>query len=443
MAAGTLGTLAGQEHWLATFAGQEHRLAAVGPDWLHAMRRQALERFAELGFPSTKVEEWRYTNLTPLARTAFDLAEPTSPPSVAAASERLLASVAAHRILVVNAHPAGTLPRFPGLDCFRLPEVLRERPDWLRAHLGRLTDSERHPLVALNTAFLDNAVVLRLAGGTVLEYPVLIVHRLVGDGRPLASYPRTLIVAEPNSQAVVVEAWLGAEGLVSFTGAVTEIFAGEGAVLDYTRLELEPLEAFHFSGLYARLGRSASLTTNAVTLGGALVRSEVKATLEGEGSSCTLNGLYVVGGRQHVDNFTTIEHAAPHATSLELYKGILDGQAQSVFHGRIVVRPEAQKTDAVQRNKNLLLSNDAVVNTKPQLEIYADDVRCTHGATVGQVDADAVFYLRSRGLAEHDARRLLTLAFAREVLEAIRPEALREPLTAWVLERLDAFERRP
>lgn len=436
MAAGTLNTTAELDRWLAAFQSREPELGAAGPGWLHALRRSALERFLELGFPTPKVEEWRYTNLAPLARMAFE-------PARALAGARLaelarldpLASLAAHRVLVVNGRPAAP-PQFAGLEWLTLGRALEERPGLVHEHLARLARFERHGLLALNTAFLEDGVFLRIADGLVLEHPLVILHYTAGDGGPQVSHPRTLMLAGRNSQAVVIEAFLGPDGQVYFTNAVTEIFAGEGAVLDYTRLEMEGDQAFHFSALHVRQGRASSFTSNAILLGGALVRSEVGAVLAGAGASCGLNGLYVAGGRQHMDNYTTMDHAQPHATSVELYKGILDGRAEAVFHGRIIVRAEAQKTDAIQRNKNLLLSDDAVINTKPQLEIYADDVRCTHGATVGQVDADAVFYLRSRGVALEQARSLLTRAFAREILDRVKPPALRELLNQELVKRL-------
>ncbi len=445
MTTAALNTALGVERYLSEFAARERQLSAVGPGWLHAMRRSALARFGELGFPTTRVEEFKYTNLAPLARTAFETAPAASAADLSGLGRRdLVSGLAAHRVLVVNGRPSGSLPNFPGVEWSTLEEALRERPGLMHEHLARLAAFDRHALVALNTAFLENGVVLRIGDGVVVERPLVVVHYSVGDARPWVTYPRTLVLAGRNSQAVVMEAWIGPDNAVYFTNAVTEIFVAEGAVLDYTRLELEGDQAFHFEAVHARQGRSSNLTVNSIALGGALVRSEVGAVLAGEGASCVLNGLYLAGGRQHIDNYTTLDHAQPHTTSLELYKGILDGHGEGVFHGRIIVRPEAQKTDAIQRNRNLLLSDDAVVNTKPQLEIYADDVRCTHGATVGQVDADAVFYLRSRGVGEHEARRLLTLAFAGEIVERLKPAALQQRLNELMAARLsDALTRNP
>ncbi len=435
MSAAAVGSPAGEQAWLGLFQEHEARRAAGVPWWLHGLRRSALSRFAELGLPTTRWEEWKYTNLAPLARTAFRLAEPV--PQAPAGGPAFLEGP---RVTVVHGRPLEPLPRLPGVTLTSLGAAWREAPELIRGHLGRYAAFERHSLVALNTAFLEDGLVVRIADGAAVEEPILVAHRVAPGGGARAIHPRTLILAGRNSQARILEAWMGPDGEVYFTNAVTEICAEEGAVLDYTRLELEGDQAFHFSGLYARLGRAASFTAHSVALGAALARSEVGAVLAGEGACCTLNGLYLASGRQHIDNYTTIDHAEPHATSFELYKGILDGQAQAVFHGRIIVRPAAQKTDAIQRNRNLLLSEEAAVNTKPQLEIYADDVRCTHGATVGQVDADAVFYLRSRGIAHGEARRLLTLAFAGEMTERLSPERVRAFLEEELVRRLEAAQ---
>jgi len=435
MSAAAVSSPAGQESWLALFHAHEPRLAAAAPWWLHGLRRSALSRFAQLGLPTTRWEEWKYTNLAPLARTAFQLAEPVPQPPA-----RGPAFLEGAQVTAAHGRPLEPLPGIPGVTLMSLAAAWREAPELVRGHLGRYAAFERHSLVALNTAFLEDGLLVRVAEGAAVQQPIVVVHQVAPAGRTPVTHPRTLILAGRNSQARILEAWMGPDGEIYFTNAVTEICAEEGAVLEYTRLELEGDQAFHFSGLYARLGRAANLTAHSAALGGALVRSEVGAVLAGEGASCALNGLYLASGRQHIDNYTTIEHAEPHATSVELYKGILDGQAQAVFHGRIIVRPAAQKTDAVQRNRNLLLSEEAVVNTKPQLEIYADDVRCTHGATVGQVDAGAVFYLRSRGIAHREARRLLTLAFAGEMTERLSSERVRVFLEEQLLRRLEAAQ---
>ncbi len=435
MRAAVTGAPAGQEAWLAAFAARERRLANECPWWLHGLRRTALARFAELGFPTTRVEEWKYTNLAPLARTVFEPAEPVA--GTRELPKIWIEQLEGFLVRTINGVPAASFAE-RGYSAGSLRTAWRETPELVEQHFSRYANFDRHAFIALNTAFFEDGVLVRIADGAVLERPLVLVHYLVADGEAApASHVRTLVLAGRNSQASILEAWVGPGGRLYLTNSVSELVLGEGAVLDYARIQLEGDQAYHFSALHARQGRSSSLAVHTVLLGGALTRAEVGVVLAGEGASATLNGLYLARGEQHMDNYTTLDHAQPHATSLELYKGILDGRSSGVFHGRIIVRPEAQKTDAIQRNKNLLLSQDAVINTKPQLEIYADDVRCTHGATVGQVDADAIFYLRSRGIAHREARRLLTLAFAQEITDRLAPPPLRERLNAELLARLD------
>jgi len=244
------------------------------------------------------------------------------------------------------------------------------------------------------------------------------------------------VLADENSQAQILESYASVGEGVCFTNAVTELVAAENAFIDHYKLQRESLEAFHISTVQVQLGRSANVSTQSISLGGSLVRNHVNAVLGGEGGEATLNGFYLVNGRQHVDNHTSIDHAKPHCNSHELYKGILDGKARGVFNGRIIVRPDAQKTDSKQTNNNLLLSADAHADSQPQLEIYADDVKCTHGSTVGPLDPRALFYLRSRGVGEHEARRLLTYGFAVEILGRMEVAPLRAQLDRIVRGRL-------
>ena len=376
--------------------------------WLRHLRRAAFERFAALGFPTTHNEDWKYTNVTPFTKIPFERSRRPAP--------RLLAP-----------------PK--GATVTSLAHALETEPGLLEEHLARYAGFHNNAFVALNTAFMSDGVLIRIPNGAVIEEPIHLVFTSSEQDRPTVSYPRTLILAGRDSQAAVIEEYRGADGSLYFTNAVTELVAGEGAVIAHYKLEKEGDRALHFGALAVRQARSSIFTSHSIALGGALVRNELNVVLDGEGAECTLNGLYVAGGQQHIDNYTTLDHAQPRTTSYELYKGILDGSAQGVFHGRIIVRPDAQKTDAIQRNKNLLLSEKAVINTKPQLEIYANDVRCTHGATVGQVDPEALFYLRSRGIGHQDARNLLTYAFASEMIERMKFEPLRSRLEEVLHER--------
>jgi Fe-S cluster assembly protein SufD len=310
---------------------------------------------------------------------------------------------------------------------------MQDHPDRVASHLAQLANQEEHPFTALNTAFLHDGVFLYLPRGRVVEEPIVL--QFVASSAAEASFhaPRVLVVAEANSQARLVEDYVGQGQAAYFTNAVTELQAGEGAILDHYLLQRERPNGFHVGHLQVRLERSSRLTAHSLDFGGQLVRHEVHVALAGEGGECTLNGLYLAGGQQLIDNHTRIDHARAHCTSHQLYKGILDGQARGVFSGKIQVHQDAQKTDARQTNQTLLLSNEALINTKPQLEIYADDVKCTHGATVGQLDTESLFYLRSRGLGEPEARRLLVFAFANDIIGRVEIEALRSRLESDLL----------
>lgn len=355
--------------------------------WVQALRDAAFERFSRMGLPTTHDEEWRFTNVAPIARKQWN-----------------------------NAPVAGGPVK--GLE----------------NHLGRYAP-ESNPFVALNTAFLTTVARYQVARGAVVEQPIEITHMASGDA---AFHPRTLILVGAGAQCTIVETYEG--GGPYFQNAVTEIVAGEGAVVDHYKVQRESAEAFHVATMQVQLGRSANFVTHNISLGAALARNDVGATLS-EGSEATLNGLYIVNGTQHVDNHTTIDHAKPHGTSHELYKGILDGKASAVFNGRIIVRKDAQKTDSKQTNKNLVLSDEAVIDTKPELQIFADDVRCTHGATIGQLDAESLFYLQSRGIGRSAARSLLTYAFAQDIVDRIKVSSLRDSLERILFEKFHEHAR--
>lgn len=423
-------------------AWSRHETPGSGRMWLRSLREAAGARFAALGFPTLRQEEWKYTNLAPIARTRFERAREIPEGEV---RERLagmeLADLDAPRIVVAHGRHALGIPAAGGLEGVQvgsLSDAVEAEPEVLRRYLARQARYEQHALVALNTARFEDGVVVRIPDRRVLETPLYVLHVTAAEAQPVAWHPRTLVLAGRGSQARIIEGYLGWNGGVSFTNAVTEAVLEEGAALDYTKLEAEGEQAYHFGALHVRQERASTFTSHSISLGGRLVRNEIGVVLAGEGAEAHLNGLYLAGGERHVDNYTTLDHAQPHCPSRELYKGVLGGKAHAVFHGRIIVRQEAQKTDAIQRNKNLLLSAEAVIDTKPQLEIYADDVRCTHGATVGPVDPEAVFYLRSRGLGREEARGLLTLAFAGEMIDRLPAAALRERLRGAVRARLKA-----
>jgi len=397
---------------------------------LSDLRQVASDRFDTLGFPTTKNEDWKFTNLAPFLKTLD--AEPGSlaPEELAAAP---FADLGRPRLVFVNGRYAPLLSAPPaGVKAGSLREALDSGGV---GQVGRYADFEKNALVALNTAEFEDGALVEIGNGCVLDSPIHLLFVSTGG----AAYPRNLILAGRDSQATILETYLGLGEQPSFTCAVTELVAGDGSVISHLKLQDETTRALHWGMLRVEQGASSNFTSYNIALGAGLARNEIAAVLAGEGAECTLKGLYLATGRQHIDNYTTLDHAREHSTSHELYKGILDGDSHGVFHGRIIVRPEAQKTDAIQRNKNLLLSRGAVVNTKPQLEIYADDVRCTHGATVGQVDQEAVFYLRSRGIGLAEARSLLTVAFTGEILEGIPVEVIRSRLATAISARLSGL----
>ncbi len=322
------------------------------------------------------------------------------------------------------------LPR--GVEVRGLAEALDTFPQRVLPHLGRYADFKEQAFVALNTAFLTDGVFFQVPEGTLLERPVHVIYLTAADGVATRSHPRTLVVAEENSQLTMVEHYVGLGNGLAFTNAVTEIAAGAGSIVEHIRVQQESDRTHHVAAVHTYQEADSRVAQHTVTLGGGLVRNDVNAALEGEGSEVALNGLYLVKGRQHVDNHTRIDHVAPHCTSTENYKGILDEQGHAVFNGRIVVHPDAQKSNAAQSNKNLMLSDKALVNTNPQLEIYADDVKCTHGSTVGQIDEEAIFYFLSRGIDRRTARSLLIQGFTQELISLIRDDTIRQAVNSLV-----------
>lgn len=421
------------------------RQPGAGSDaaWLSEMREDALDRFLSLGFPTTRDEEWRFTSVAPIAEQAFVLTGDPTPDvkRVDVAPFRLQGILRAEVVFVNGRYvPAlsnvGALP--PGARVESLASSLSARADEMEPYLARLAPFERQAFTALNTAFLADGAYVRIPAHTILEEPIHVLFLSTGEAgdRPTMSHPRLLVVMGDDSQASIVESYASPDGGRYLTNAVTEIVVGENAVLAHYKVQRDSTQAYHVGTMHVRAQRNANVTSHAINLGGALARNDVLAVLDGEGVECTLYGLYLANERRHVDNHTTIDHAKPHCGSREVYKGILADRARGVFNGKIIVRPDAQKTDAKQTNRALLLSEDAQINTKPQLEIFANDVKCTHGAAVGQLDDEAVFYLRARGLGDADARHLLIHAFAADVLNRMTLEPVRNSTEKVLLKQL-------
>lgn len=410
------------------------------PAALTALRRAGLERFERLGFPTTRREHWRFTDLSALAAIRFEKSA-----GVPVDSDRLPPALdkAAHRLVFVNGFytpglsKVGRLP--PGVVVSSLAEALWTRPEVIEKHLGRLPALEDHPFSALNDAFFEDGAFVHLPRGTVLQEPLQLVFYAAGDDT--VNYPRSLIVLEEAAQAGVVAEYRG-EGRY-LACPLTEIAAAAEAVLEYHLIQQEDGAARHLGGLSLRQGQASQVNVHLFCDDGLLVRTDVNAVLDGEGAGCTLNGLSLVADGQLADQHLRIEHARPHGTSRQLFKNVLEGKSRAVFNGMIDVRQDAQKTDASQNNRNLLLSRRALANSNPRLEILADDVKCTHGSTVGFLDPEALFYLRTRGIGEAEARAMLAYAFANDVIERIRLASLRERLEQRLVGRLypDATER--
>jgi Fe-S cluster assembly protein SufD len=412
--------------------------------WLRELREAGFARFSEAGFPSTRLEDWRFTSVAPIARAAFSRPDPQplGPPELARLAELGFAgALEGPRVVFVNARFSAEhswLPEVPGLSLRSLREALARDHERLRPELGVLAPPARGAFAALNTAFLEDGALVEIAPGAALAEPIQLVYLSSSrwSPQPTLSHPRTLVLAGRGSQATLIETYGGLPGEAYLTNAVTELRLDPGARLDRYKLQRESDRAFHVALLAVRQERDAAFGDHSVCVGGGLVRNDIDAALAGEGGECVLNGLFMASDQQHMDTHTLIEHAAPACASRELYKGVLDGRARGVFHGKVLVRPDAQKTDAYQTNKNLLLSREALVHSTPALEIFADDVKCKHGSTTGQLDPAALFYLRSRGIDEQAARSLLIYAFASDLVGRIRVPAVRASLEVFLQDRL-------
>ena len=411
-----------------------------GPGWLQRLRRRAMDRFTLLGFPTSREEDWRFTNIAPIAQRAFRRPRSVTTPAAAQLRSLTYRSLGWTELVFLNgrfvpqASFLGTLP--PTLKLGSLRRALDVDGAILERFLGP-SPTDRDAFTALNTALFEDGACLYVPEGVELAAPIHLLF--VSDARAAgtALQPRNLLIAGRHSRVAIIETYASLAETSHLTNAVTEIVVGADACVEYIKIERESEAAFHIGSTLVRQARDSRFVSFAVTFGGAIARHNLDVAMEGPGVATTLNGLYMSRGRQLIDNHTSIVHAHPNCSSREVYKGILDGHSHAVFNGKVFVTPEAQKTDGKQTNRNLLLSDQARVDTKPQLEIFADDVKCTHGATVGRLDDHALFYLRSRGIGPELARKILTYAFAAEVLEEIPHASVRDGLEALVMSRLD------
>ena len=429
------------ESYLAGYEAFSRNGGREAPQWARSLRMSGITRFADVGFPATKNEDWHFTSVAPIAERAF--APLTSRTGKATAAELAPYGFGAtdwHTLVFVNGRfdaslsSAGALP--DGVELLPLARAYDELPLLLEQHVGRIASMDAHAFTALNTAFINDGAVVHVSADVEVARPIHLLFVSDAQATNGVAQPRTLIVLDRFAKATVIESYVGLEGSGEyFTNAVTEATLADGATLTHLKLQREAASAYHVGTVDVRQGRDSHLVSFSFATGALLSRTNVYTELRGEGCGATLNGLYLGDGRQHIDHQTRIEHVEPNCYSRELYKGILDGSAHGVFNGKVYVHPAAQKTDGKQTNKTLLLSEKAQIDTKPQLEIFADDVKCTHGATVGRLDATSLFYMKSRGIAERTARELLTYAFAADVLETIELAEVREGLEAATLQR--------
>jgi Fe-S cluster assembly protein SufD len=431
------------ERYVAAFESFAGNGASGAPAWLKAKRESAISRFVETGFPHSRLEAWRFTDVKPIAGEEFALA---AKPAVSTAAKQaveslLLGGAGRHAAVFVNGY---FVPELSSLD--RLPEgvrlgslraALESDPTLLEEHLAQYAKDERNPLTALSTAFILDGGFAYLPADIVLEQPLqlLFLADPVSGENPMW-HPRNLIVAGRGAEGSVLESYVALGDGTYWTNAVTEVVLGENAKIDTYRVQRESRQAYHTATTESYQARDSVFKLVNFTFGARLSRQDINAVLDGEGADCTLDGLSMLEGRQHTDHHTTLEHARPHCTSWEYFNGVFDDKARGVFTGRIVVRPGAQQTDSKQTNNNLLLSESARADSQPQLEIYADDVKCTHGATLGPIDDDHLFYLQSRGLSREEARQLLTYGFGSEILEVVKLDELKQQLDQLVRDRL-------
>ena len=416
------------------------------PDWLIEQKRTAAETFAREGFPDPRNEEWKYTNVRPIAKKVFQpAAAGQAPVDASVVDDHKFAGQETLDLVFVNGifreELSGTADLPEGVAVKNLARALEDSPEAVGKTLGSVVTYQDNSFAAFNTAFFEDGAFIELANNAVLETPIRLLFVSTAEAEPVVSHPRVVISAGTSSQASVIEQFVGQEGSGNFTNAVTEIRLAANARVEHYKLQEESTKAYHVVSIHVDQARDSHYACHNIALGARLARTDINPTLSEQGAHTFLNGLFMPQGRQHMDTHTRIHHAAAHTTSEEVYRGVLDGHGRGVFKGRVLVARDSQKIEAHQSNDNLLLSDNAEVDTKPELEIYADDVVCSHGATVGQLDEDALYYLRSRAVDKDLARDLLIFAFADEVVARIPLKPLREQLEQMIVGRLPDNEK--
>ncbi|MEZ7956491.1 MAG: Fe-S cluster assembly protein SufD [Rubritalea sp.] len=429
-------------------AFEQFEKTAKEPEWVRAARKAGISHFVELGLPTLQDEDWRFTNVAPIAKLPFKPVLESTGEGVTAKSlsHFTFAELAGSRLVFVDGHftpeLSSTVNLPEGVKVKSLAEAIAKDPAQVEPHLFHHARSDTSAFTALNTAFFKDGAFIYVPAGQTVSEPIQLLYVSTAKEDGTTAHVRNLIVAESSSQATIVENYVNLSDAAYLTNSVTELVAGDNAVVEHLKLQDESQEAFHITTLAAKFGRASNVLTHSIALGAKLSRTNILTHLAGEGLECILNGLYLTRGEQIADHYMVVDHAEAHCDSHEYFNGILADKSKGVFHGRILVRPDAQKTDAKQTNKNLLLSDSATANTKPQLEIYADDVKCTHGATIGQLNEEAIFYLRSRCIGLETARRMLIHSFAGEIIERVRCQPVREELDTLVWGRIEQNEQK-
>lgn len=428
---------------LAAFDRLEASLAKQQPAWLFPLRKAGISQFAELGYPTLHDEDWRFTNVAHAAKLPFLPATEPASASVTLADLKQFpfAEQPGSRLVFVDGHYAAALSNLTalpaGVKVASLKQALATDAALIEQHLAHYSGNEANAFAALNIAFFTDGLFVHVPKNVSVEEPVQVVYLSTAAETGAAAHVRNLVLVDAGAKFTLLESYVSLATAPYVTNAVTEMVVSDNAWVEHVKFQDEAADAYHFAALHGVFGRTSKVWTHSLALGGKLARYNLRTKLDGEGLEAVLNGLYLTRNEQVVDHHMIVEHAKAHCASHEYFNGILDDKSKGVFHGRILVKPDAQKTDAKQTNRNLLLSDDATADAKPQLEIYADDVKCTHGATIGRMNEEQIFYLRARGIGEKTARRMLMHAFAGEIIDRVQTEAVREELDKIVWDRLE------
>ena len=430
-----------KDWYISNFGEFEKRLNGGKESSIHQLRKDALSNFSKLEFPSIKDEEWKYTSIVPLLKYNFVTSLKEKKISKDFIKSLLFDGLEHSLIVFINgrfSNEHSDLLNLPnGVVVGSIAEEIKKNNEILLKHFGRYADHRDHIFTALSTAYTDDGAFIYVPAGKIVKEAIHIVFITDSPEEKILTQPRNLFVAEKNSQVTIIEHYVGNEDEIYFTNAVTEIVAEENAILDHIKLQEESKKSFHIARMEVDQERNSNFSSHLISTGADLTRNEFNAKFNDEGGECTLNGLYMIDGTRLFDAHTLMDHAKPHCNSHEHYKGILDEKSRGVFNGKVIVRQDAQKTNAFQENNNILLSDQALVNTKPQLEIFADDVKCSHGATIGQMDDDAKFYLKSRGIGEEASKGILLHAFASDVITSIKIDSIKNYIEKLITEKFN------